>query len=59
MDQLFPIIRRKRRQLIEADTPPIPIKTAPVQPVVKMPEVEPAKITKPDDAETIFQPEAE
>ncbi len=48
MDKLFPIIRRKRRPFIEA-TPPLPTKTAPVQPVVKTPAVEPAKISKPDD----------
>jgi hypothetical protein len=51
MTGLHPIIRRKRRPLIEPDVPPIPTKTAPVQPVVKTPEVEPAKIVKPDDAE--------
>jgi hypothetical protein len=49
MDKLYPIIRRKRRPLV-ADAPPIPIQTKPVQPVVKGPEVEPAKITTPDDA---------
>ncbi len=49
MDGLFPIIRRKRRPLIEPEVPPIPTKAAPVQPVVETPEVEPAK-AKPDDA---------
>ena len=51
MTGLHPIIRRKRRPLIIEDVPPIPTKPAPVQPVVKVPEVEPAKITKPDDAD--------
>ena len=51
MNNLHPIIRRKRRPLIEPDVPPIPTNTKPVQPVVKVPEVEPAKITKPDDAD--------
>jgi hypothetical protein len=52
MDKLpYPYIRRKRRSLIIEDAPPIPTKTAPVQPVVNAPEVEPAKISKPDDAE--------
>ena len=49
MDKLFPIIRRKRRPFV-ADVPPIPTKTEPVQPVVKTPAAEPAKISKPDDA---------
>jgi hypothetical protein len=49
MEKLFPIIRRKRRPLV-ADAPPIPTKTEPVQPVVKTPKAEPAKISKPDDA---------
>jgi hypothetical protein len=57
MDKLYPIIRRKRRPLV-ADVPPIPTKTEPVQPVVKTPEVEPAKISKPDDAENITSPDA-
>jgi len=48
MNQLYPIIRRKRRSLIEPDVPLIPTKTATVQPVVKVPEVEPAKISKSD-----------
>jgi hypothetical protein len=50
MDKLFPIIRRKRRPLSVPDVPPIPTKTEPVQPVVKVPEVEPAKISKAGDA---------
>jgi len=57
MNGLFPIIRRKRRPLVE-DVPPIPTKTDPVQPVVKAPEVEPAKISKPDDAQNITSPDA-
>ena len=59
MDQLFPIIRRKRRPLVAELVPLVPTQTEPVQPVVKTPEVEPAKITKPDDAKTISQLEAE
>jgi len=57
MNGLFPIIRRKRRPLVVEDVPPIPTKvladghqSMPVQSVVKTPEVEPAEITKPDDA---------
>lgn len=61
MNKLFPIIRRKRRPLVladghhtpdgpPADAPPIQTQPDPVQPVVKAPEVEPAKITTPDDA---------
>ena len=59
MNGLYPIIRRKRRPLVAEIVPLVPTETAPVQPVGKTPEVEPAKITKPDDAENIFQPEAE
>ena len=51
MNNLHPIIRRKRRPLIEPDVPPIPTNTKPVQPVVKTPAAEPAKIVKPDDAD--------
>ena len=51
MDKPYPIIRRKRHPLIIEDVPPIPTKTEPVQPLVKTPEVEPAKIVKPDDAD--------
>jgi hypothetical protein len=58
MNKLFPIIRRKRRPLV-VDVPPIPIQTEPVQPVVKAPEVEPAKITTPDDAKIPATNEAE
>jgi len=38
MDGLFPIIRRKRRPLIEADVPPVA--AGPVQPVAANPLVE-------------------
>jgi hypothetical protein len=58
MDKLFPIIRRKRRPLV-VDAPPIPTKTMPVQPVVKVPEVELAKITTPDDAKIPVTSESE
>ena len=50
MNGLFPIIRRKRRPLVVEDVPPIPTKTEPVQPVVKTPLVDPAEISKSDDA---------
>jgi hypothetical protein len=52
MDKLYPIIRRKRRPLYVEDVPPISSKTKPVQSVAKKPAVEPAKISKPDDAES-------
>ena len=58
MDKLYPIIRRKRRPLIVENVPPIPTKNEPVQSVVKAPEVEPAKISKPEDAENITSPDA-
>ena len=47
MNDLLPIIRRKRRPLIVADVPPIPTITEPVQPVATKPSVEPAKMPKP------------
>jgi hypothetical protein len=59
MNQLFPIIRRKRRPLVVADVPPIPTKTKSVQPVVKTPEVEPAAISKPDNGKNLSNPESE
>jgi hypothetical protein len=59
MDKLYPIIRRKRRPLIIEGVPPIPTKTAPVQPVVKTPEVEPATISKPDDGKILSNLESE
>jgi hypothetical protein len=53
MNQLFPIIRRKRRPLVVADVPPIPIKTESVQPVATVPLVEPADKPKAADAKSI------
>jgi hypothetical protein len=50
MDKLFPIIRRKRRPLVVQDVPPIPTKIEPVQSVAAVPLVEPAEISKSDDA---------
>jgi hypothetical protein len=38
MNQLYPIIRRKRRPLIVADVPPVA--AGPVQPVAEKPPVE-------------------
>jgi hypothetical protein len=62
MDKLYPIIRRKRRPLVEQKAETLKPETlkseAPVQPVVKAPEVEPAIISKPDDAENFTSPEA-
>jgi hypothetical protein len=58
MTGMFPIIRRKRRPLIEADAPPVAPKTALVQPVVNVPKVEPAKISKPDDADNATSTDA-
>jgi hypothetical protein len=55
MDKLYPIIRRKRRPLIQENAEKLKaetLKVLTVQPVVKMPEVKPAKISKPDDAES-------
>jgi hypothetical protein len=49
MQNLYPIIRRKRRPLIEVEA--TPAKQAPVQSVVKEPKVEPVKIQKSGDAE--------
>ncbi len=52
MNGLHPIIRRKRRPLIEPVVPPVAVPQAPpVQPVVKSREVKAAKIVKPDDDE--------
>jgi len=48
MDKLYPIIRRKRRPLVVADVPPIPIKTEPVQPVTIVPLVDPAASAPPE-----------
>ena len=62
MNKLFPIIRRKRRPLIQENPEMLKaetLKTEPVQPVVKVPEVEPAKITTPDDAKTPATSESE
>jgi hypothetical protein len=63
MDQLLPIIRRKRRPLIEADVPSDA--AGPIQPVAANPLVEsvpavppPAKPTL-SDGENIPQPESE
>jgi hypothetical protein len=53
MNQLYPIIRRKRRPLVVADVPPIPTKSEPVQSVVTTPPVEPADKPKDDDAKSI------
>jgi hypothetical protein len=54
MDKLYPIIRRKRRPLVadgpSADVPPILTKTEPVQSVAGKPLIEPAEISKSDDA---------
>jgi hypothetical protein len=58
MNGLHPIIRRKRRPLIEPDFPLNPTNPKPVQPVVKTPEVEPAKIVKPDDADNAYSSDA-
>jgi hypothetical protein len=59
MNGLLPIIRRKRRPLVVAESvpdgptaPPIPTQTEPVQSVVKAPEVEPADKPKEDYAKT-------
>jgi hypothetical protein len=62
MNTLFPIIRRNRRPLIIEDVPPIPIQTAPVQPVVVLADghrVDPAKTTTPDDAKIPATSESE
>jgi hypothetical protein len=50
MDKLYPIIRRKRRPLVVEDVLPIPTKTKPVQSVAEKPLIEPAEISKSDDA---------
>jgi len=52
MHQLYPIIRRKRRPLIQPDVPPAIV--VPVTEPVAEPEAQPPKITQPkksrDDA---------
>jgi hypothetical protein len=54
MDKLYPIIRRKRRPLVEqnAETlkPEILKSEAPVQPIGRPQGLEPAEISKFDDA---------
>jgi hypothetical protein len=62
MNQLYPIIRRKRRPLVVEDVPQIPIKPGPGQPVAIVPLVEPAesaagatpKLEKTNDEETNY-----
>jgi hypothetical protein len=63
MDKLYPIIRRKRRPLVVAETPPAA--AVPVQPMAAKPLVESVPValatekTKLSDGENISQPEAE
>lgn len=58
MNKLFPIIRRKRKPLIEV-APPAPVKVEPVKPAVATPPVAPEKITTPGNTQNGIATESE
>jgi len=50
MNQLYPIIRRKRRPLLVDAAPPVAVvNVEPVPPVPLLPVVEPIELPKPSD----------
>jgi hypothetical protein len=51
MNGLYPIIRRKRRPLSVPDEPPADVPPIPTKVLADDHQVEPAKTSKPDDAE--------
>jgi hypothetical protein len=51
MNELFPIIRRKRRPLFVVDVPLIPTQTASAS--VTLDPIKPAQLLKADDAKSV------